>query len=49
MSADTQALWDALVKDFGGDRAIQFQGRLAELLSQYRAECEQQSFWERTA
>lgn len=44
MSADTQALWDAMVRDFApAGQEVGFQGRLAEIMSQYGAETEQRT------
>lgn len=50
MSADTQALWDAMVRDYApAGREVGFQRRLAEIMSQYAAEIDQRGLWERAA
>ena len=41
MSQDTQALIEAFVRDYAGERETQFRGRLAEILGQYGAEIQQ--------
>ena len=41
MSQDTQALIEAFVRDYAGERETQFRGRLAEILRQYGAEIQQ--------
>ena len=41
MSQNTQALIEAFVRDYAGEREMQFRGRLAEILSQYGAEIQQ--------
>ena len=41
MSHDTQALIEAFVRNYAGERQTQFRGRLAEILSQYGAEIQQ--------
>ena len=45
MSADTQALIEAFVRDYAGERETQFRGRLAEILSQCGAEIEQRELF----
>lgn len=49
MSQDTQALIEAFVRDYAGERETQFRGRLAEILSQYGAEIEQRKLFGRAA
>lgn len=49
MSHDTQALIEAFVRDYAGERETQFRGRLAEILSQYGAEIEQRELFGRAA
>ena len=49
MSADTQALIEAFVRDYAGERETHFRGRLAEILSQYGAEIEQRELFGRAA
>ena len=49
MSQNTQALIEAFVRDYAGEREMQFRGRLAEILSQYGAEIEQRELFGRAA
>ena len=45
MSQNTQALIEAFVRDYAGERETQFRGRLAEILSQCGAEIEQRELF----